>query len=137
MQQFYYCKRRMPIFNRIFRIFNIVASFPKSSYQNVWKFCVLTLRQGPLNIWTEHSNVQIHSRVGLKKPYSFTDTQYFLDFYWWNYFNMYLKAEGMTKFDVFHVFVENSVNSEFCFFWDLLKPAKIWNLPKNACVWAA
>ena len=30
----------------------------------------------------------------------------------------------MTKFDIFHVFVENSVNSEFCFFWALLKPAK-------------
>ena len=25
---------------------------------------------------------------------------------------MYIKAEAMTKFDVFHVFVENSVNSE-------------------------
>ena len=37
--------------------------------------------QGPLNIWTEHSNCQIHSRGGLKNPYSFTDTQYFLDFF--------------------------------------------------------
>ena len=50
---------------------------------------------------------------------------------------MYVKAEEMAKFDIFHVIVENSVNSEFCFFWALLKPAKIWNLPKNACVWAA
>ena len=28
---------------------------------------------------------------------------------------MHLKAEGMTQFDIFHVFVENSVNSEFGF----------------------
>ena len=50
---------------------------------------------------------------------------------------MQMKAEGMTQFDIFHVFVENSVNSELCFFWALLKPAKIWNLSKNAHVWAA
>ena len=29
---------------------------------------------------------------------------------------MYVKAEEMAKFDIFHVIVENSVNSEFCFF---------------------
>ena len=29
---------------------------------------------------------------------------------------MHIKAEGMTQFDIFHVFVENSVNSELCFF---------------------
>ena len=46
---------------------------------------------------------------------------------------MDLKPEGMTQFDIFHVFVENSVNSELCFFSALLKPAKIW----NAHVWAA
>ena len=50
---------------------------------------------------------------------------------------MHIKAKGMTKFDIFHVFVENSVNSELCFFWALLKQAKIWNLSKNAYVWAA
>ena len=50
---------------------------------------------------------------------------------------MHIKAEGMVQFDIFHVFVENSVNSELCFFWALLKPAKIWNLSKNAHVWAA
>ena len=27
---------------------------------------------------------------------------------------MHMKAEGMTQFDIFHVFVENSVNSELC-----------------------
>ena len=37
--------------------------------------------QGPLNIWTEDSNCQIHSGGGLHNPYSFTDTQYFLDFF--------------------------------------------------------
>jgi hypothetical protein len=25
---------------------------------------------------------------------------------------MHIKAEGMTQFDIFHIFVENSVNSE-------------------------
>ena len=52
-------------------------------------------------------------------------------------FMMHIKAEGMTQFDIFHVFVENSVNSELSFFWALLKPAKIWNLSKNPHVWAA
>ena len=47
------------------------------------------------------------------------------------------KSWGMTQFDIFHVFVENSVNSELCCFWSLLQPAKIWNLSKNAHVWAA
>jgi hypothetical protein len=28
---------------------------------------------------------------------------------------MHIKAEGMTQFDIFHIFVENSVNSELCF----------------------
>ena len=50
---------------------------------------------------------------------------------------MHLKAEGMTQFDIFHVFVENLVNSKLCFFWALLKSAKIWNLSKNAHVWPA
>ena len=38
---------------------------------------------------------------------------------------MHIKAEGMTQYDIFHVFVENSVNSELCCFWSLLQPAKI------------
>ena len=51
---------------------------------------------------------------------------------------MHIKAEDMTQFDIFHVFVENSVNSELCFFfWAPLKSAKIWNSSKNAHVWAA
>ena len=28
---------------------------------------------------------------------------------------MHIKAEGMTQFDIFHVFVENSVTSDLCF----------------------
>ena len=28
---------------------------------------------------------------------------------------MHIKPEGMTQFDVFHTFVENSVKPEFCF----------------------
>ena len=43
---------------------------------------------------------------------------------------MHIKAEGMTQSDVFNVFLENSGNSELCFFWALLEPAKIWNCPK-------
>ena len=50
---------------------------------------------------------------------------------------MHITAEGITQFDIFHAFVENSVNSEQCFFWDILKPAKIWNSSKNAHIWAA
>ena len=48
---------------------------------------------------------------GTQKPYSFTDIQYVVDS-----FSMHTKAEGMTQFDIFHVFVENLVNSELCFF---------------------
>ena len=59
------------------------------------EFCIL--KQGPLNIWTEHSNYQIHSRGGLKNPYSFTDNQYFLEFFLWNSFSMHIKAEGRTQ----------------------------------------
>ena len=50
---------------------------------------------------------------------------------------MYVKAEEMAKFDIFHVIVENSVNSEVCFFWAQLKPAKIWKLSKNALVFSS
>ena len=50
---------------------------------------------------------------------------------------MHIKAEGIIQFDIFYVFVENSVNLVLCFFRFLLKPAKIWNLSKNAHVWAA
>ena len=47
-------------------------------------------------------------------------------------FSIHIKTERMTQFDIFHVFIENSVNSELCFFWALLKPAKIWNLSKTS-----
>ena len=68
------------------------------------------LNQGPLNIWTEHSNCQIHSRGDLKNLVALLIPNIFL------IFTDEKKAEGMTKFDIFHVFVENSVNSEFCLF---------------------
>ena len=99
-------------------------------YQFYWK-CGTAIMQRPLNIWTENSNCQIHSRGDSKTLIALLIPNIFL------IFTDEKKAEGMTKFDIFHVFVENSVNSEFCLFWALLKPAKIWNLPKNACVWAA
>ena len=90
------------------------------------------------DLWIYGQNTQIAKYIvgGLKNPYIFTNIQYFLDIFSWNYFSMHIKAEGMTKFDIFPVFVENSVNSDLCFFWALLKPAKIWNLSKNAHVWA-
>ena len=50
---------------------------------------------------------------------------------------MHIKPEGMTQIDIFHAFVENSVNSELFSLWALLKAAKIWNSWKNAHVWAA
>ena len=50
---------------------------------------------------------------------------------------MHIKPEGMTQFDIFHTFVDNSVNSELLFFWALLKAAKIWNLSKNGYFWTA
>ena len=93
--------------------------------------------QGPLNIWKEHSNCQILSRGDSKTLKALLIPNIFLIFFWLNYFSMHTKAEGMIQFDIFHVFVENSVNSELCFFWSLFKPAKIWNLSKNAHVWAA
>ena len=71
--------------------------------------------QGPLDIWTEHSICQLHSRGDSKTLIALLIPNIFLIFLW-NYFSMHIKAEGMTLFDIFYVFVENSVNSEFCFF---------------------
>ena len=94
------------------------------------------LAQGPLNIWTEHSNYQIHSMGDSKTLIALLIPNIFLIFFMKLFFYAY-KSWGMTQCDIFHVFVENSVNSELCFFWALLKPVKIWNLSKNAHVWAA
>ena len=93
--------------------------------------------QGPLLIWTEYSNCQIHIRGDSKTLIALLIPNIFLILFLWNYCSMHIKAKGMTQFDIFHVFVENSVNSELCCFWSLLQPAKIWNLSKNAHVWAA
>ena len=75
------------------------------------------------DLWMYGQNSQIFKYIvgGLKNPYSFTDTQYFLDFYSWNYFSIHVKHEGMTQYDIFHDFVENSVNSVLCLFWAQLK----------------
>ena len=97
---------------------------------------ITILSQGPLNIWTEHSNCQIHSRGNLKTLIALLIPNIFLIYIIKVFFYAY-KSWGHIQFDIFHVFVENSVNSELCFFWALLKPAKIWNLSKNAHVWAA
>ena len=39
------------------------------------------------DLWINGQNTQIGKYIvgGLKKPYSFTDTQYFLDVFLWNY----------------------------------------------------
>ena len=92
------------------------------------------LTQGPLNI-VYGQNTQITKYIVGGTQKHKTDTQYFLDFLM-KLFSMHIKAEGMTKFDIVHVFVVNSVNSELCSF-ALLKPAKIWNLSNDASVWAA
>ena len=84
------------------------------------------LIQGPLNIWTEHSNCQT-SRRDSKTLIALMIPNILLIFLW-NYFSNHIKAD--IWFDILHVFLENSVNSELCFF----KPAKIWNLSKNAYV---
>ena len=91
------------------------------------------------DLWIYGPNTQIAKYIvgGTQKPLYLYWCPIFSWIFLWNYFSMHIKGEGMTQFDIFHVFVENSVNSEFCFFWALLKPAKIWNLSKNAHVWAA
>ena len=57
------------------------------------------LIQGPLDIWTEHSNCQIHNRGDSKTLIALLIPNIFL----WNYFSMHIKAEGMIQFDIFHV----------------------------------
>ena len=63
------------------------------------------------DLWIYRHNTQIAKYIvgGTQKPF----------------FPMHIKAEGMAQSDIFHIFVENSVNLELCFFWALLKPAKI------------
>jgi hypothetical protein len=87
---------------------------------------------GPKDLYRYGQNTQFsHYKVrGTQNTYSFTETQYFfLKKKCENTFlSMYIKAECMKKFDIFHTHVENSVNSVICFFWALLQAAKIWNL---------
>ena len=80
--------------------------------------------KGPLKIWTEHSNFPLQGRGYTKTPYTFT--------LMWNYFPKHIKAEGMIKFNIFHILAENSVNSVICFFWALLQASKTWNSSNNA-----
>ena len=44
-------------------------------------FSALLIKQGPLNIWTEHSNCQIHSRGDSKTPIASLIPNIFLIFY--------------------------------------------------------
>ena len=91
------------------------------------------------DLWRNGRNTQITKYIvgGTQKPLQLYWYLIFSWFFLWNHSSMHIKAKGMTRFDIFHVFVENSVNSELCFFWALLKPAKIWNWSQNAHVWVA
>ena len=91
--------------------------------------------QGPLNIWIEHSNCQIHRRGDSKALTALLIPNIFLIFFLWNYFSMHIKAECMTQFDPIWYF--SYLCRKFSELRALLKPAKIWNLSKNAHVWAA
>ena len=66
--------------NMRFQLKELDAMTPREN--NSTKAVSFALMQGPLNIWKEHSNCQIHSRGDSENPYSFTDTQYFLDFFY-------------------------------------------------------
>ena len=50
------------------------------------------IRKSGKDVWIYGQNTQIAKYImgGLKYPYSFTDTQYFLDFLW-NYFRMHMQ----------------------------------------------
>ena len=56
--------------------------------------------QGLLNIWTEYSNCQIHSRGDSKTIAGLLISNIFLIFSG-NYYSMHMKSEGMTLFDIF------------------------------------
>jgi hypothetical protein len=64
--------------------------------------------QGPLKIWTEHSNFPLQGWGDTKTPIALLRTNIF--------FLKHIKAEGMIKFDIFHILAENLVNSVICFF---------------------
>ena len=47
---------------------------------------------------------------------------------------MHIKAEDMTQFDIFHVFVENSVNSELSFLSSTQTSQKLKLIQKCPCL---
>ena len=107
----------METFATIFLEPRIIESAPRTflPIQTTDLHALDSFMQGPLKIWTEHSNCQIHSRGDSKTLIALLIPNIFLIFLG-NYFFMRIKADDMTQFDIFHVFVENSVNSELCFF---------------------
>ena len=62
------------------------------------------LKQGPLKIWTEHSNCQLQGRGDSKPPITLLIPNPFKKKLG-KYFPMHKKAEGMTQFEIFHILV--------------------------------
>ena len=71
-----------------------LPSFPVAPFYSIEN----KIRQGPLNIWTEHSDCQIHRRGDSKTSIALLIPNSFLIFYK-KYFSM---DEGMTQFVIFH-----------------------------------
>ena len=123
-------------FSFIYQFYSIMTTSVKSSFFHlllkIIRFC--DIMQGPLKIWTEHSTFPLQGR-GTQTHYSFTGIQYVFWKKVWKNFSKHTKGEGMIKFYIYHILVENSVNSVIYFFWALLQAAKIWSSSKNAHVW--
>ena len=88
------------------------------------------LIQGPLKIWIEHSNLPLQGRGDTKTPIALLRSNIFFKKKCESNFPKHIKAEGMIKFNIFHILAENSMNSVICAFW----AAKIWNSSNNSHV---
>ena len=95
-----------------------------------------TLCQGPLNIRTEHSNCKVHSRGDSKILIALLIPNIFLIFFMKLFFYEYI-SWGHDPIWYFSYYCRKFSELRALLFWALLKPAKIWNLSKNAHVWAA
>ena len=69
--------------------------------------------QGPLKIWTEHSNFPLQGRGDSKPPIALLRSNIVFEKKVCKYFPKHIKGEGMIKFDISHILAENSV---ICFF---------------------
>ena len=87
----------------------------KETFANKW------IRQRPLNIWTEHSNCQIHRRG--KPLYLYWYSIFSWLFYGIIFFYAY-KSWGHDPIWYFSCICKKFSNLELCYFWALLKPGK-------------